>query len=57
MKCPKCREEVDFKHLHDTAHGIPETHMQGSERYVCPECQHTIWKNEGEKLGLKFILD
>ena len=57
MKCPKCEEEVELKRMHDCAHGIPETHMDGSERFVCPNCQCHIYKSEGEKLGLKFILD
>jgi uncharacterized protein with PIN domain len=54
-KCPKCGGEM--KHLHDSAHGIPETHMAGSERYECAKCDKKIYKVEGEKLGLKFICD
>ena len=59
MKCPKCKKEVELKHMHDCAHGIPETHMEGSERFVCPEpeCQHHLNGDEREALGLKFILD
>lgn len=56
-KCPKCGKQVQFKHMHNCAHGIPETHMAGSERYECPECGHAVFKDEGEKLGLKFTLD
>jgi DNA-directed RNA polymerase subunit RPC12/RpoP len=56
-ECPKCKKQVVLKHLHDCAHGIPETHMSGSERYECPECGHMIFKEEGEKLDLKFVLD
>ena len=55
MKCPDC-DNTDLRHLHDAAHGIPETHMVGSERYEC-KCGKTIHCAEGTALGFKFILD
>lgn len=57
MNCPKCKKKTEHKHMHDAAHGIPETHIAGSERYVCVECGYVMRKEEGEKQGLKFVLD
>ena len=57
MICPKCKNDVEFNHLHDTAHGIEGTHMDGSERYVCSICGYSIYKYEGEKYGLTYRLD
>lgn len=57
MICPHCEDEAELNHLHDCAHGIPDTHMAGSERYKCPSCGYAIHKSEGEKMGLKFVLD
>ena len=57
MKCPKCKKETEHRHMHDTAHGISETHMVGSERYECRICGYSMYKKEGEKQGLKYILD
>lgn len=57
IECPKCFEQVEFLHLHDAAHGIPGTHMQGSERFECSKCGYIVFKEEGTKLGFKFVLD
>lgn len=57
MNCPKCDKETKHKHVHDTAHGIPETHMVGTECYVCGECGYRMRKAEAEKQGLKFFLE
>ncbi len=57
MYCPKCKEMTKHVHEHDAAHGIPGTHMSGSERYRCSECDYWMGKTEGEKQGLKFELD
>jgi transposase-like protein len=54
--CPQCKS-VDFKHTHDSAHGIHGAHMAGSERYECNHCNYRVFKNEGEKLGFNFVLD
>ena len=56
-KCPKCNEFAEFKHMHDCAHGIPETHMAGTERHTCTECETSFFKSEGEKHGFIYILD
>lgn len=55
--CPHCEKKTEFNHVHNTAHGIPETHMAGSERFICKECKHPFYKHEGEKLGFRYVLD
>lgn len=50
--CIKCKTETVHAHMHDCAHGIPETHMDGSERYVCQSCGHFI-KPDDNKLPAK----
>jgi len=55
--CPECDNTDNFLHLHNCAHGIPETHMGGTERYECKKCGHVMYKEEGEKQGFTFILD
>ena len=57
MKCPNCCRVTKHDHKHDCAHGIPETHMDGSERYECVNCGYVMQKEEGEAQGLKFVLD
>lgn len=56
--CPTCKMENSFRHEHDTAHGIPGTHMEGSERYVCITCDLTVWPSmAGQFPTLPFTLD
>jgi hypothetical protein len=55
--CDRCRRMTEHRHMHDCAHGIPETHMAGSERYRCEVCGNGVYKAEGEILGLRFTLD
>jgi len=57
MICPECKKETKHKHLHNAAHGIPETHMAGSERIKCVECGYTMGKEEAGKQGIKFYFD
>lgn len=58
MNCPNCHEAVDeFDHLHNTAHGIPGTHMAGSERFHCPECGVALTREQATALGLKYEID
>lgn len=56
-ECPACKADTTFRHMHDCAHGITETHMAGSERYICVKCNHTFYKHEGEKHGFIFNID
>jgi hypothetical protein len=39
-ECFGCGNVTAHRHLHDCAHGIAETHMVGSERFVCELCGH-----------------
>lgn len=57
MICPQCKNDIKFKHLHDCVHGISETHIVNTERFVCPSCGKAYFKYEGEKHGFKYILD
>ena len=57
MNCPKCKTLTEANHMHNAAHGIEGTHMDGSERYECVDCGYAMYKIEGEKQGLKFALD
>ena len=55
MECPRCEKTTEHTHRHYAVHGIPGTHMAGSEHYECVECGYTMYKNEGERQGLKYI--
>lgn len=57
VHCPRCDAQTSHKHLHDAPHGIPGTHMAGTERYQCEVCGHAIFAAEGEQMGLAFELD
>ena len=39
-ECFGCGNVTAHQHLHDCAHGIAETHIVGSERFVCELCGH-----------------
>jgi hypothetical protein len=41
-ECLGCGNVTAHQHLHDCAHGIPDTHMAGSERFVCELCSHIV---------------
>ena len=56
MICPKCKKDT-LKHLHDEAHGISGTHMDGSERYECACGFYVGNEQEGKKHNLKFFID
>jgi hypothetical protein len=34
-ECFGCGKVTAHRHIHDCAHDIPETHMAGTERFVC----------------------
>lgn len=56
-KCLRCGYTCEHKHMHDTAHGIPETHMAGSERFVCTQCGHTTFYYSPGAEKFRFELD
>lgn len=57
--CKNCRKKTLHGHLHNTAHGITGTHMAGTERYECLQCERAIFKHdtEAKKNKLKFVFD
>jgi len=55
--CPNCDSTEEFRHLRDTAYGMPETHMAGSERYECAACDHRLSRGECASLNLEFVYD
>ena len=57
MKCPNCKQDVRFNHTHDCVYGMPETHLEGTERYECENCGIGLYKPEGQKYGLRYVLD
>ena len=54
--CDACGKTTLFQHLHDAAHGIPETHMVGTERFECTGCGATVYAVDARPPFL-FILD
>ena len=55
--CLNCKATTYHWHLHDTVHGIPETHMSGSERFQCKECQRTTFAYSPDADLFTFVLD
>ena len=45
------------RHLHDCAPGIPETHMVGSERFVCVLCKHVTFADSDGASRFPFTFD
>lgn len=56
FKCRQCNDVTEHTHMHNAAHGIPGTHMSGSERFVCSVCGCTTHadNNPGDFI---FVLD
>jgi uncharacterized membrane protein YgcG len=57
VKCPKCQYLGEFRHEHDAAHGIEGTHMEGTERFICSQCGHTVTAQSRDAHLFTFILD
>jgi hypothetical protein len=55
--CPACGCQTRHLHLHDCAHGIPETHMHGSERFQCQACGHATFAHSDGAARFPFVLD
>ena len=55
--CLSCRAVTAHHHLHDCAHGIPETHLAGSERFVCADCDRTTFSHSAGAEAFAFALD
>jgi hypothetical protein len=57
-KCPRCGFVTEFKHIHTPAYSdLPQTHMAGSERFVCAQCDHSIGFRDQHADLFKFVLD
>jgi hypothetical protein len=54
--CRRCHEITEHEHLHDAAHGLPGTHMAGTERFVCTKCGLTTHAGDNEG-AFTFVLD
>lgn len=55
-RCRQCNDITEHRHLHDTAHGVPGTHMAGSERFRCNECGCTTYA--ADNIGdFRFVYD
>lgn len=54
--CHTCGQIRAFRHMHDLAHGIPGTHMAGSERFTCEVCGESTFAGENDG-RFRFILD
>lgn len=55
--CPACQAAASLRHLHDAAHGMSETHTDGSERFECEACGHVLTRDEAEGMGLEYKFD
>lgn len=55
--CLACGTSTWHHHLHDTAHGIMETHMAGSERFECTVCHRSTFAHSDGADTFRFVLD
>ena len=56
-ECFGCGNVTAHRHLHDCAHGIAETHMVGSERFVCELCGHVTRADSDGAERFPFTFD
>jgi DNA-binding transcriptional regulator LsrR (DeoR family) len=57
-ECFGCGKITAHRHVHDCAHGIPaETHMAGTERFVCELCGHVTQAGSGGAERFSFTFD
>ena len=56
-ECFGCEKVTSHEHLHDCAPGIPETHMVGSERFVCVLCEHVTFAGSDGASRFPFTFD
>jgi hypothetical protein len=55
--CLSCKAVTSHWHLHDTAHGIPETHVTGSEHFRCQPCGRLTFAHDAGAEAFPFALD
>ena len=56
-ECLGCGNVTAHQHLHDCAHGIPDTHMAGSERFVCELRSHILMAMDADASRFPFQFD
>jgi hypothetical protein len=56
-ECFNCKKVVSHEHFHDCAPGIPETHIAGSERFVCVLCGHITFAGSDGASRFPFTFD
>jgi hypothetical protein len=56
-ECFACKKVASHDHLHDCAPGNPETHIVGSERYVCVLCGHVTFAGSEGASRFPFTFD
>ena len=56
-ECFGCEKVTSHEHLHDCAPGSPETHMVGSERFVCVLCKHVTFAGSDGASRFPFTFD
>jgi hypothetical protein len=56
-ECFGCEKVTSHEHLHECAPGIPETHMVGSERFVCVLCKHVTFAGSDGASRFPFTFD
>jgi len=55
--CISCGTVTEHRHLHECAHGITETHLSGSERFVCTICSRATFAHSPDADTFAFVLD
>jgi len=55
--CLTCYAETKHCHIHDTAHAIPETHMSGTERFLCRAYGRSTFAHSECAETFPFVLD
>lgn len=55
--CLGCGATTHHRHLHDCAHGIPETHLSGTERFECAACGRATFAYSDDANTFRFVLD
>ena len=56
-ECLRCGNVTAHQHLHDCVHDIPDTHMAGSECFVCELCSHILIATDADASRFPFQFD
>jgi hypothetical protein len=56
-ECFGCEKVTSHEHLHDCTPGLPETHIAGSERFVCVLCGHVTYAGSEGASRFPFTFD